>query len=91
LAEAEQASFNRKIDLEIADKARLKRMKVWGRIGDSPLDRIGADSLQCGKFEHQKKRFQSLGMHASRPTVWTDIFFNLSEAGEILPMPEKGK
>ena len=83
--EGKKQEFLRSINLELGDQTHQKRMAVWGRIHNLPIDRISPYSLQYGAFDHRNKQFTATGLHAVRSTVWTDLKFCKAEVDEVWP------
>lgn len=79
----EKAAFYKKVDREIGDKVHLRKMAIWGRINDRPLQQLR--STQSIVLDHKKK---CLFIHSDAlyPTRYTDLRFNKAQVRAAWPL-----
>lgn len=83
--------FERRVDLEIKDNVRHRRLHTWGRMKpDEALDDVWSDAWVKGDFSH--KRGLLLFRHPDNPThpiKWSDLRFCRLEVDRWLPPPRE--
>lgn len=78
--------FQRRINLEIADKVLSQHLIVWGRIGDMPLREIARADLKYAVFDHiGQKMSVSNSYDANSSMIFTDIKFNREQIDRVWP------
>lgn len=85
------ADFEDRVDLEIKDNVRLRRLHTWGRRGPKEgLDDVWAEAWLRGDFSHKRGslRYRHPDNLASL-LEWSDLRFNRQEVDKWLPPPRQ--
>lgn len=81
------ADFEKRVDLEIKDNVRIRKLHTWGRKkANDGLDDVWSVAWQNGDFSHKKGVLTYRHPdNPTRPIRWTDLRFNRREVDKWLP------
>ncbi len=82
--DAQKNLFYKRVNQEIADKVSLNNVNVWGYYGERPIQKIGKQSWDSGRFDHRQKTLSIQG-DAVHPMIFRDLKFNKDEIDAIWP------